>query len=101
MPTHPSLEQALLDLRALLARPDNDFSWSSWLDQGAALAEIDRHLAELRAGAVPELDVLLAPTGPAQEVSLGSGWARDYLHVADTIERELARARAASKKPGP
>lgn len=91
MPTLAGLEQAVIDLRELLARPNNDFSWSSWPDQAAALAEVDRHLEWIRRGAVPELGILLVPTGPAQEVSLSSGWGYEYLKVAERIERELLR----------
>lgn len=88
----PALRHALLDLRALLARPDNDYTWSSWEDAPAALAELDGYLAALDRGAVPDVRILLAPTGPAQEVSLGSGWGDDYLQVAARIETALAGA---------
>ena len=91
MSTLTSLEQAVLELRALLARPDNDFSWSSWSDQAAALAEIDRYLELIRRGTVPDLGILLVPTGPAQEVSLSSGWSAEYLKVAERIERAIAQ----------
>ena len=86
-----ALEDALLELRALLERPDNDFSWSSWPDRAAALVEIDQHLSWIRAGGVPDLSLLLIPTGPAQEVSLSSGWGDAYLAIAERIEHELAR----------
>jgi hypothetical protein len=95
MTNFPALEQAVRDLRSWLARPDNDFTWSSWIDQGAALAEIDRHLEHLQRGELPDLSMLLVPTGPAQEVSVSSGWGREYLEVAQRIEREL-RAHAPS-----
>jgi hypothetical protein len=35
--------------------------------------------------------MLLVATGPAQEVSLSSGWGDAYLAVAERIEHELAR----------
>ena len=85
------LESSILELRALLARPDNDFAWSSWKDQASALAEIDQHLQWIRKGAVPNLSLLVAPTGPAQEVSLSSGWGDEFLRVAESIELELSR----------
>jgi hypothetical protein len=91
MDTLVALEEAVLELRALLARPDNDFSWSSWPDQAAALAELDQHLSCIRRGRVPDLSMLLVATGPAQEVSLSSGWGDAYLAVAERIEHELAR----------
>lgn len=84
------LEAAVLELRALLARADNDFAWSSWRDQAAALAEIDRLLARLRAGREPSLTVLLAPAGPVQEVALSSGWGTEFLALARRIEAAAA-----------
>jgi hypothetical protein len=86
-----ALEQAVRELRSWLARPDNDFTWSSWTDQHAALAEVDRQLRRLHRNELPDLSMLLVPTGPAQEVSVSSGWAREYLQVAERIESELAR----------
>lgn len=86
-----ALDTALRELRALLARPDNDFTWSSWIDQDAALAELDGYLAQIGQGRVPELSILLLPTGPAQEVSLSSGWGEEYLAVAGRLELVLAR----------
>lgn len=80
---------AVLDeVRVLLARPDNDFSWSSFTDADAALSEIDELAARVRAGDdVPfVLQVLFAPTGPIQEVSLSSGWAYEFLALADRFD---------------
>ena len=85
------LEASVRHLRDLLARPDNDFSWSSWPDHTSALAEIDQHLEWICKGSVPDLSMLLVPTGPAQEVSLSSGWGNEYLDVAERIENALAR----------
>ena len=91
METLSQLQQAVLELRDLLARPDNDFSWSSWPSQEAALLEMDQHLDWLNRGGVPNLWDLVAPTGRAQEVSLSSGWGDEYLLVAERIETALAR----------
>jgi hypothetical protein len=79
---------ALDDVRALLARSDNDYSWSSFGDADAALAELD----ELRAGVVAgvldvfTLRVIFAPTGPIQEVSLSSGWSDEFLAIANRFD---------------
>ncbi|MFC7241798.1 hypothetical protein ACFQO7_04820 [Catellatospora aurea] len=72
------------EVRAWLARPDNDFSWSSFVDADAALAEIDDLIAHVHAeGRVPfALSVLFAPTGPIQEVALSSGWGDEFLTLA-------------------
>ena len=37
------LTEVLLEARRLLALPDNDFTWSSFQDQDAALRELDAH----------------------------------------------------------
>ena len=79
------------DARTLLARPDNDFTWSSWEDGEAALAEIDGHIATLERGSVPGLSVLFLPTGPIQEVSLSSGWGSEFLSLAERFDREIAK----------
>lgn len=82
------LLSVLRDTRARLADSGNDFSWSSWEDQLAALAELDHHLAALAVGQIDELalDVLFAPTGPLQEVSLSSGWGDDFLVLAERYD---------------
>jgi hypothetical protein len=97
-----SLEAVLLEARVLLARSDNDFSWSSWRDRAAALAELDHLIAEVRAGRPPAstLDVLFAPTGPIQEVSLSSGWAQEYLNIAERYDAAVANAAPSTRGPG-
>ena len=79
------------EARELLALPGNDFDWSSWEDQRAALAEMDAHIDALERGAVPNLSVLFLPTGPIQEVSLSSGWGEDFLRLAERFDREIAK----------
>ena len=91
--TVPSSIQPLLDVfretRDLLARPDNDFMWSSWEDAPAALREMDELLSRLESGTLParhEMEVLFLPTGPIQEVSLSSGWGNEFLSLADRFD---------------
>ena len=40
----------MLEARRLIALPENDFTWSSFIDQEAALEEIDGFIDELEAG---------------------------------------------------
>jgi hypothetical protein len=72
----------MTEMRRLVALPDNDFAWSAWRDQQAALADMDRSIADLTQGTVPHLSFLFAPTGPLQEVSLRSGWGAEFLALA-------------------
>jgi hypothetical protein len=75
----------LEDARTLLALPDNEFLWSSWGTVTEALKEIDSLLRELEQGVLPKkdvLEILFAPTGPIQEVSMSSGWEEEFLALA-------------------
>lgn len=92
-----ALLAVLEEARAYLARPDNDFSWSSFRDTATALAELDGLTSAVQAGgAVPStLTVLFAPTGPIQEVSLSSGWGDEFLALAARFDA------ASAGHPGP
>jgi hypothetical protein len=84
----------LKDARALLAKPDNDYSWSSWESEKDALEEIDGLISGLRNGPIPDLDdvrVLFLPTGPIQEVSLSSGWGDEFLKLAERADAAIKR----------
>jgi hypothetical protein len=91
--------QELIDIlrqaRKLLARPDNDFAWSSWANGNEALRDLDRIIATIEGGALPprlDVAVLFAPTGPIQEVSLSSGWAWEFLALSqrfDAVEQRV------------
>ncbi|WP_214108999.1 hypothetical protein [Acrocarpospora catenulata] len=89
--SHADLLRVLGEVRALLARPDNDFSWSSWQDADAALAEIDAAISRISVdGQIPiDLTVLFAPSGPIQEVSLSSGWGYEFVAVAKRFDATL------------
>lgn len=91
MPKVNQLIAVLEDARTLVARPDNDFSWSSWIDQEDALHELDGILAALRSGGCPNLmmGILFAPTGPMQEVSLSSGWGQEFLALAERFDAAM------------
>lgn len=89
----------LLDIfrraRALIERPDNDFGWSSWDGVEAARAEIDALIARLEHGELPAgrgMEVIFAPTGPMQELSLSSGWGQAFCDLADEFDAAVAAA---------
>jgi hypothetical protein len=81
------------EIRDLLARSHNDFAWSSWPNQEAALAEIDRLISQLRGGSLPDLSHLFAPAGPIQEVSVSSGWGQRFLALAERLDNERSKLR--------
>jgi hypothetical protein len=90
----------LLDIfhraRDLVARPENDFAWSSWRDTEHALEEVDGLIARLHAGELPatsEMSILFAPTGPMQELALSSGWGNRFLGLASEFDAAIETAR--------
>jgi hypothetical protein len=90
--TDDNLLAILREVRCLLARPENNFSWSGWNDETAALCEIDALIAGITSGEIPELvslKVLFAPTGPIQEVSV-SGWGNEFLALAARFDAALS-----------
>jgi hypothetical protein len=52
---------------------------------------MDRLIAQLRQGSLPDLAHLFAPTGPIQEVSVSSGWGDRFLALAERLDEELSR----------
>jgi hypothetical protein len=87
------LVSVMQETRTYLARESNDFSWSSWIDQNHALAEIDSIIAALQRGSVPPMDILFAPTGPIQEVSLSSGWGDEFIDLAQRFDEAYTIAK--------
>ncbi len=89
---YDGLLRVLLQARAYLALEDNDFTWSSWEDQDAATAEIDELIRLLRQDILPatvELEVLFTVAGPIQEVSLSSGWSKQFLTIATEFDKAM------------
>jgi hypothetical protein len=83
------LRDVLLDARSLITLPGSCFDWSSWEDADAAVREIDGLVRVLEGGRSPSrlsMSVLFAPTGPIQEVSLSSGWAEEFLAIAERFD---------------
>ncbi|MDR3460607.1 MAG: hypothetical protein P4N60_24525 [Verrucomicrobiae bacterium] len=90
--THPELLQVLGEARVFLARSHNDFAWSSWDGTADALREIDGLISRIASGDMPkrlDLEVLFAPTGPIQEVSVSSGWGEEFLGLAERFDAAM------------
>lgn len=98
-----NLFNVLREARTLLALPDNDFSWSSWQDTEAAIREIDVLMLRVESGSLPprlDLEVLFAPTGPIQEVTVSSGWGQDFIRLADRFDAAAEDAYGRLRKIG-
>ncbi|MBC7929933.1 MAG: winged helix-turn-helix transcriptional regulator, partial [Rubrivivax sp.] len=100
MPNLGRLISVFEETRELLADPGNDFTWSSWVGREDALREMDGILSSLWCGVLPKslsMTVLYAPTGPIQEVSVSSGWGKEFLALAERFDEAMAPAVASSE----
>ena len=89
---HQILVDVLRDARELLARPGNDFVWSSWNSCDDALRQLDSFIGCIEAGEMPDrmdLALLFAPTGNIQEVAESSGWGHDFLALAKRFDAAI------------
>ncbi len=92
MKDYSTLIQVFTEAKELLSLPDNNFVWSSWQDANDALAEIDGILAKLEAGALSDtrqLQIIFAPTGSLQELSISSGWYDEFIALAKDFDQAL------------
>jgi hypothetical protein len=84
-----------------IARPDNEFLWSSWRNVDQALGEVEQYRTEIHKGDythIPELHLIFAPTGPLQELSIDSGWGEKFLALAERFDHALDRLMEAGHK---
>lgn len=87
--SNAELIDLLREVRRLLGMADNEFLWSPWRSAADATGEIDSLIQALGAGdpsAVERLEILFAPTGPLQEVSVSSGWDAEFLRLAERFD---------------
>ncbi|MFC5456539.1 hypothetical protein [Prosthecobacter fluviatilis] len=90
------LLNVLKETRELMVLPENDFVWSGWDGIAEALEEFDALVADVESGRrcdLMRLSVLYAPTGSIQEVSISSGWGREFCDVAARFDAALAAYR--------
>ena len=73
----------------LLSLPENDFCWSFWEDKTKVIEEINKLIKLIEKDSIPErleVNLLFAPTGPIQEVSMSSGWSAIFLKLAEKYD---------------
>jgi len=94
-PVRRELRDVLRECRTLLARPENDYLWSSWEDEADALEEVDGIIAAIEGGQPLSRywSVIFAPTGAMQEVGLSSGWGDEFLALADRWDAAMEVAK--------
>ena len=92
--TTDELVEVLRETRELLARPDNNFIWSYWDSATDALREFDAFITQIESGDTSrrsDLELLFAPTGSIQEVSISSGWGQELLALSARFDAVIKR----------
>ena len=90
--TYQKLIEILQETREALARPGNNFVWSSWHNADEALREVDGFISRIEGGDMPgqmDLKLLFAPTGSIQEVAVSSGWGGEFLELAERFDATM------------
>ena len=80
-----------LEMLMVLVEGSGDSAWAS-MDKEAVVKKINKQIRRMKkgkAGNLVELRVLLAPTGPIQEISIDNGWGERFLELAGEIDRMI------------
>ena len=94
MSNNAELADVLRGIAELINRDDVDTSWSSY-EADELRSEIGSLLRKVEAGLAFDgaerghLQYLFAPTGPLQETAMSSGWAYEYLALADRFDKAI------------
>ena len=91
LPPREEISAILVRIVELIGTSDG-YSWSTWDDRDDALRELHQAAREVREGKHPTtLHVLFLPTGDLQEVSMESGWSKEYMALSERFDRALQR----------
>ena len=81
-------------LKDLLLQPSTDVCWSSYNSSHEAINDLDlleKRILNNDRTAADKLLFLTAPTNDLQEISISSGWGREFLDISKAIEAALGR----------
>lgn len=91
--TQSDLVELLREVVVLLRRPDTDTAYSRYKNAHEAVAEMETHLHCIEVGdfsKLRDLEILFAPTGTLQDISINSGWGEYFLTLAERFDRYVA-----------
>lgn len=94
MPAPDGLDAVLREALCMVEREGADFSWSGWADVDDARDELRALMRELPgapAKVAAAAGVIFALAGPLQELAMASGFADDYLRLAQRADAAVER----------
>ena len=84
--------QILKEIRILIESESTDITWSRYSTVEDVLFDIDLHIEHLEKAnlsKIKDLKLLFAPTGSFQEISISSGWDKQFLTLADRFDKAI------------
>lgn len=86
------LIKVLESVREFITMPATDVTWSHFDSKEEVIDDLNEHIRLLKSNdftKITELTILFAPTGDLQEIALSSGWAEEYLIVAERFDNAI------------
>ncbi|OPH47269.1 hypothetical protein BC351_12275 [Paenibacillus ferrarius] len=83
------LVDLLWEVRKLIDSPNTDITWSNYRSVEEVLSACDTYIERLNENdksVVTELELLFAPTGSLQEISISSGWSNEYIGLSSRFD---------------
>lgn len=93
MVSYTLLVDLLWEVRKLIDTPNTDVTWSEYRTVEEVLSALDtyiKRLNQLDKLVVSELELLFAPTGSLQEISISSGWTNEYIELSSRFDDIVA-----------
>ncbi|MCQ4922202.1 hypothetical protein NE686_03840 [Tissierella carlieri] len=84
--------EVLERVKFILNNYQNDLTYSSYNCEQELIDELDCYIEQIKDDDFSRTDdilLLFAPTGNLQEISMDSGWGREYIKFADIIDINL------------
>jgi len=81
-------------LKYLLSLPDTDVCWSNYSSADEVISDLEvleKGIANRNKDAIGKLLYMLGPTASLQEISISSGWGREFLSIAEALETALGK----------
>lgn len=85
MDGYSQLIDLLLDVRNLINSPKTDITWSKYNSVEEIWLELDRFKKRINQhdeSVFSELEILFAPTGSLQEISIDNGWGNKFVELS-------------------
>lgn len=78
------------EIKVIIDNPDTDMTWTSYCNEKEFIQEFDLLIDDFKKGvksSIDRLELLFAPTGILQEISLNNGWGERYIEISNRFDK--------------